>query len=107
MKFRRRFGIGVLIFCACCVQGTLYGQSSDQGQIRGTVSDSSEALIPGAHITLTDTGTNVALRTIGNSHGLYVFTALPASHYRMLIEAPGFGTVEKSGISLTVNQQTT
>ena len=85
----------------------LNGQSNDQGQIRGTVLDSSEALVTGAQITLIDTGTNVSLRTTTNTHGLYVFAALPASNYRMLIEAAGFGSVEKSGISLTVNQQTT
>ena len=107
MKFRRWFGIGALILGACCLQSTLYGQSNDLGQIRGTVSDSSEALVPGARITLTDTGTNVSQRTTANNRGLYVFTALSASNYRMLIEASGFGTVEKSGIALTVNQQTT
>jgi hypothetical protein len=107
MKIRRWLGLGALLFGACYFQNMLPAQSNDQGQIRGTVSDSSEALVPGAHITLTDTGTNVAQKTTSNSHGLYVFTALPASHYKMLIEAGGFGTVEKSGIILTVNQQTT
>jgi hypothetical protein len=91
----------------CSVAGICHGQSNDQGQIRGTISDSSGAVIPGVHVTLTDTGTNVSQKTTSNDHGLYVFTALPASNYRMLIEAAAFGPVEKPGIVLTVNQQTT
>ena len=91
MKFRRWLGICALILVACCFRSTLFGQSNDQGQIRGTVSDSSEALVPGARVTLTDMGTNISQKTTTNSHGLYVFTALPASNYRMLIEASGFG----------------
>ena len=107
MNSRRWFGVVALILGAWHFHGTLSAQSSDQGQIRGTVSDSSEAVLPGARITITDTGTNISQKTTSNSHGLYIFTALPASHYTILVEAAGFGTVEKSGITLTVNQQTT
>ena len=107
MNSRRWLGVVALILGAWHFHGTLSAQSSDQGQIRGTVSDSSEAVLPGARITITDTGTNISQKTTSNSHGLYIFTALPASHYTILVEAAGFGTVEKSGITLTVNQQTT
>lgn len=97
----------LIILCVCCFPLSSNAQSNDQGQVRGTVSDSSGAVIPHAAVTLTDTGTNVSQKTVSNEHGLYVFTALPASNYRMLIEAPGFGAVAKPGIVLTVNQQTT
>lgn len=107
MKYLCLLRTGAFILGFCCLQGVLHGQSNDQGQIRGTVSDSSGAIIQGAHVVLTDTGTNVSQKTISNDRGLYVFTALPASNYRMLIDAPGFGPVEKTGIALTVNQQTT
>jgi hypothetical protein len=99
--------IGSLLLGLYCFSYLTYGQSNNQAQIRGTVSDSSGALIPQARVTLTDTGTNVSQKAVANDHGLYVFTALPASSYRMLIEAPAFGTVEKAGIILAVNQQTT
>ena len=101
------FRIVILIVLGICSFPSSNAQSNDQGQVRGTVSDSSGAVIPHAAVTLTDTGTNVSQKTVSNEHGLYVFTALPASNYHMLIEAPGFGSVEKPGIVLTVNQQTT
>ena len=97
----------LIVLSISCFPLSSNAQSNDQGQVRGTVSDSSGAVIPHAAVTLTDTGTNVSQKTVSNEHGLYVFTALPASNYHMLIEAPGFGSVAKPGIVLTVNQQTT
>ena len=107
MRSIRWCRIGALTLGLCCLHALVNGQSDDQGQIRGTVSDSGGAVIPGARVTLVDVGTNVSQKTSSNDHGLYVFTALRPSNYRMLIESPGFGSVEKAGIALTVNQQTT
>jgi hypothetical protein len=84
-----------------------HAQSNNQAGIRGTVSDSSGALIPGARVTITDVGTNIAQRTTTDNRGSYTFTALGPSTYKMLVEATAFGPVEKTGIILTVNQQTT
>ncbi len=103
----RGFRTFLLILGLCCLPPCSNAQSSEQGQMRGTVSDSSGAVIPNARVTLTDTGTNISQHTVSNEHGLYIFTALPASNYHMLVEATGFGPVEKPGIILTVNQQTT
>jgi hypothetical protein len=83
------------------------GQSINQGQIHGVVTDSSGAVIAGAKVTITDTGTNISQTTQSNPKGTYVFPALRASDYRLTVSAPGFATVEKSGIVLAVNQQTT
>src|SRR6202050_423367 len=107
MKYIRSIRIGALTLVVCCLQGIGFGQSNDQGEIRGTISDSRGAVIPGASVTLVDVGTNVAQKTTSNDHGLYVFTALHAANYRMLVESNGFGPVEKAGIALDVNQQTT
>ncbi len=106
MRTFRGFRICALVLAFCCLPYS-YGQSSEQGQIRGTVSDPSGAVIAAASVTLTDVGTNISQKTTSNDHGLYVFTALPASSYHMVVEAPGFGAVDKAGIVLTVNQQTT
>ncbi len=86
---------------------SVHAQSSQQAGIRGTVSDSSGATVGGAGVTITDVGTGIAQQTTTDSHGAYAFTALGASAYRMTVEAPSFGRVEKTGITLTVNQQTT
>ena len=70
MKCIRLFRIGALALGLCCLPAMVNGQSNDQGLIRGTVSDSRGAVIPGANVTLTDVGTNVSEKTTANDHGL-------------------------------------
>jgi hypothetical protein len=82
-------------------------QSINQSQLRGTITDSSGAVVIGANVTITDVGTNISQSTVSNGHGSYAFTALRASSYKLLVNAPTFGPVEKDGITLTVNQETT
>lgn len=90
-----------------CLSSAVLAQSINQTQIRGTITDSSGAIVPGAKVTITDIGTNISQTTTSNASGSYAFTALRASNYKLLVEAPAFGGVEKDGITLTVNQATT
>ena len=83
------------------------GQSINQSQLRGTIADSSGAVIAGADITITDIGTNIAQSTVSNGRGAYAFTALKPSNYKLLVKAPTFGSVEKDGITLAVNEEST
>ncbi len=89
-----------------CLSAVVLAQSINQTQLRGTVTDSSGAIVSGAKVTITDVGTNISQTTTSNSRGSYAFTALRASNYKLLVEAPAFGAVEKDGITLTVNQST-
>jgi len=89
-----------------CFPSIVLGQSINQAQIRGTIIDSAGAAIQGATVTITDVGTNISETARSSGSGAYAFTALRASNYKMLINSPGFGPVEKIGITLTVNQQT-
>lgn len=82
-------------------------QSVNEAGLRGTVSDASGAVVPNAHITLTDVGTNVAHNSVSDGSGAYNIRALPPATYKMLVQAPGFGAVEQDNIALTVNQQAT
>ncbi len=90
-----------------CLSSIVLAQSINQTQIRGTITDSSGAIVSGAKVTITDVGTNISQTTTSNAHGSYAFTALRASDYKLLVEAPAFGAIEKDGITLTVNQATT
>lgn len=93
---------------AVCVGATLVrAQANNQAGIRGTVSDSSKAVVPGAKVTVVDIGTGIAQSAVTDGNGGYAFTALVPANYKMVVAAPGFGTVERVGIALAVNQQTT
>jgi Carboxypeptidase regulatory-like domain len=63
------------------------------GTITGEVKDGSGAIIPGAIVTATNTGTNAAREMASNEAGSYTFAALPPGPYIVKAELQGFRTV--------------
>src|SRR5579872_7189114 len=72
--------------------------------IRGNVVDESGALVPQAHVTLTNLGTNDAKTATTDASGIYSFTLMPVGSYSLTVEAQGFKSFKQSDITLTVNQ---
>lgn len=100
------------LFRLCCSIPTvvLLLSSSAIGQVvtstlYGTVADPNGAVIPGATITVlnVDRGSTVT-RTTGDT-GDVVFPALPVGEYVITIEAKGFKTLKRSGVSLSAGQE--
>jgi hypothetical protein len=58
--------------------------------ITGTVTDPSGAIVPGAKVTATQTGTDVKRSAATNSAGEFNFPSLPPATYHVVVEAPGF-----------------
>jgi len=65
---------------------------NEDAELTGAVMDASGAFIPGSDITLTPGARSARA---GNA-GQFTFSALPPGHYRVEIEAPGFGTVSRN-----------
>ncbi len=74
--------------------------------LRGTITDPSGALVPGATVTLTNAATGSSMSTTASSSGSYVFAQIPPAHYTIAVSAPGFGRETKSA-ELLVNQPAT
>jgi hypothetical protein len=74
------------------------------GSLTGVVKDSSEAVIPGAKVTLTDMGKQYDYNATTDDVGRYLIRALPPSTYSLKVEVSGFNTYLQEGIVLTVNQ---
>src|SRR5262249_55298634 len=62
------------------------------GTVRGTVTDDSGAVIPGATITVTNKGTGVPRETISDESGTYVVSNLAAGPYEVKAELQRFQT---------------
>jgi hypothetical protein len=77
-------------------------QIAGTGNIQGTVTDSTGAVVPRASVILTDESTRVARQTTSDSAGVYAFPGVPISTYDLSITAPGFRTYEQKGIVLEV-----
>ena len=72
--------------------------------LAGTVTDSTGAVVPNATITLTQTDTNFTRVATTKADGTYHEEFLPIGPYRISVSAPGFKTLQRSGITLSVMQ---
>ena len=93
-----------LVAIALLAASMLYSQVTT-GSIRGTVSDSSSAVVPGAKVTLTNLKTGVQVAANTDSLGSYLFDFLPAGVYRVELESAGFKKFTQDNISLEMARQ--
>jgi len=77
-------------------------QNRNGGEIRGTVTDSSGAVVPGVQVAIENTLTGVVTKLISNSHGLYDAATLNPGTYSVAFTMRGFKTLVKSNIILHV-----
>ena len=72
------------------------------GEITGTVTDTSDAVVSGATVIVRNTRTGEERTITTNSLGQYVASALPVSDYEIEVTAAGFKKVRRAGVSLNV-----
>ena len=74
------------------------------GTLRGTVSDSKGAVVPGADVVIRnmETGQERTLKT--GSEGVYVAPFMPLGRYTITATGPGFSKVAQENIELGLNQ---
>jgi hypothetical protein len=75
--------------------------------LSGIVSDPTGAVIAGATITLTHTGSGLSRKTASNERGVYQFVQLPPGTYTLRAEQTGFKTLTHGDVELRVNVPTT
>ena len=75
------------------------------GRIKGTVTDSTNAVIPGATVTATNLQTGVKFLTKSLKDGGYLFPELPIGSYSISVEAAGFKTFTATGIKIDIDQE--
>src|SRR5260370_20050003 len=71
--------------------------------LHGTISDQTGAVVPGAHISITNPETGFTAERISDVHGDYAFEQITPGKYTILALATGFST-EKQTVELLVNQ---
>ena len=99
-QFLSLFAVTALLACTAV---TRLDAQVLKGQILGTITDPSGAVIPGASITLMETNTNVARDGETNESGLYVFPNLDPGLYRVEVASAGFSTSVRGGVDLQPN----
>src|SRR5580692_4006075 len=88
----------LIILCALQV----HGQSSSTGEIRGTVSDPSGAVLVGAQVDVTNLATGEQKSFITNKDGIYDTVSTPNGQYTVTITEPGFEKLVLGPITLDI-----
>src|SRR5689334_20049653 len=70
--------------------------------IRGTVTDATGAIVPGATVTVKGEQTGFARDTSTNAEGFYSFAELPVGTYTIAVSLSGFKSATRTGIVLNV-----
>jgi len=86
--------------------GAAHAQSTNSGDIRGTVTDSTGALLPDVTVTVVDKDTGITKVLNTNRDGLYDTSSIVIGTYRITFEKTGFARFERSSISLEVGTST-
>jgi len=97
------FTLALLLIAA---PNLLNAQSITQGNIRGTVTDPSGAVVPGAKVTLHSEDTGQTLVRTSSSTGAYEFAFLSPGRYTITINAPNYQETKRS-VAATIGQVTT
>src|SRR4029450_2343370 len=71
-------------------------------EINGRVTDTSGAVLPGATVTMTQTGTGLTRSVVTDASGLYLISTLPTGPYRLEVALQGFRTYVQTGLVLQV-----
>jgi carboxypeptidase family protein/TonB-dependent receptor-like protein len=73
------------------------------GSIVGTIADSSGAVVPGATVKVTESGTGQVRQTISNETGSFSFPTLPQGTYSVAVSHQGFENFIERGVAVTVD----
>ena len=71
----------------------------------GRVTDSSDAIIPGAKVTATNVNTNARRETVSDEQGNFLLSNLPVGVYRVEIEQSGFKRYAEQNVQLQVDER--
>src|ERR1035441_2573538 len=97
-----RWRICLLLILSLVLLSTIaYGQET--ASIVGTVTDPTGAAVPSAKVTITNTDTGLVRPTTSNASGSFAAHELSIGRYSVRVEAAGFKSSERTGITLNVN----
>ena len=82
------------------------GQAVNQGDISGTVTDSTGAAVPGTTVTVLNIDTGVTRDYTTNDSGVYDTSSIVAGNYKLTFSREGFSTLVRPSITVPVGPTT-
>ncbi len=103
---KRRFQLVVAVLAVCLLASTHAfaqgGGASTTGSINGKVSDSSGGVLPGVTVSATSPSSMGIQSSVTDTGGNYRFPALPPGTYTVTFELPGFNTLKRENIQISM-----
>jgi hypothetical protein len=95
--------VGLAILC--CLAPPPAAAQAVSGTILGFVKDSTGAVVPGATVTVLNTGTGFTRNVVTDASGEYTAPLIPTGTYTVSAEITGFKKVSKANVLLGVDQK--
>src|ERR1700722_11888725 len=89
-----RLRVATLFLAILALSVGLFGQATTTSSITGLITDSTQAAIPGAEVTLPDLSTKIAHTASTNEAGRYIFPNLDPGNYSVSVTKQGFAKSE-------------
>ena len=101
MKRLLQFSLAVaLLGCAALA----FGQATNSGDITGTVTDATGAVVPEVTVTVLDVDKNVTHTFATNGAGVYDTGSIVPDHYLLTFTKLGFATYKRGPLTVGVGQ---
>lgn len=94
-------GVGRLALLVAASLTGLYAQQF--GEITGTITDATGAVLVGAVVTATNTATDLVRTATSNSSGIYALPNLPPGTYNLHAEKAGFKVTVRAAVEVQVD----
>ena len=92
--------VAITVLCAFSAPAQV-----NYASITGVVTDSLDAVIPGARVTTLNTGTGIETKVETNEVGYYTVLSLRPGAYEVIVETEGFRQFIQQNVSLETGQQ--
>ncbi|MGA7341040.1 MAG: TonB-dependent receptor, partial [Terracidiphilus sp.] len=96
-----------LMFIVLCCASVLCFAQSDRGSVSGIITDPTGAVVTGAKVTITNAAMGTQNSTVTTGAGIYTVPEVPAGVYSVTVVAPGFTTLVRNGITVSVGEVAT
>ncbi|MEZ5420303.1 MAG: carboxypeptidase regulatory-like domain-containing protein [Vicinamibacterales bacterium] len=100
MRLKSTFGMLMLLML--CATASAWAQAT--GQITGTVTDTSGAVLPGVTVEATNVGTGAVRTAVSGADGLYTLPLLQPGLYNVRASLSGFKAAQQDGVRVTVTE---
>jgi hypothetical protein len=95
-----------IVLLGIVLPSRVIAQSATTGAVSGTVTDSSDAVVPLAQVELVSQDTNAVQTQSTNATGQYVFSGVRPGRYKITVKMTGFRTSNIPNVIVEVNKST-